>query len=378
MKDNLVVFFGGKSVEHDISIITALTVMKNINLSDYNVLPVYISGDGLWYMADNLTDENIYQNFDKFVKNKVCVTLVMGKPYLAIRKGNKYSKFIQVNCALLCNHGMNGEDGTLQGVLELCSIPYTSCGVTSSGICMDKVFMKNIFVANKIPTTEYMYLKENEYIKDEKKILLTISKRLKFPIIIKPANLGSSIGISVCNSIEDLKNGIDVAFKFDSKILIEKVVISLKEYNCACLKVEDRLILSSIDEVESNDEIFSFDEKYLQVKAKRKNKISASMKNRIHTLTSKVYELFDCEGIVRVDFLFDESNNILYVNEINSIPGSMALYLFKDYKPSELIECMILQAKFRLKDKFKRKYSFESQALNIFKDFKNSNKFSKK
>ena len=378
MKANLVVIFGGKSVEHDISIITALTVLKNINLKDYNVLPVYISGNGLWYMADNLTDENIYQDFDKFAKNKVCVTVVMGKPYLAIKKSKKYSKFIQVNCAILCNHGVNGEDGTLQGVLELCSIPYTSCGVTSSGICMDKVFMKNVFISNKIPTPEYMSLKENDYLKDEKKNLGTISKRLKFPLIIKPANLGSSIGISVCNNIDELKNGIEIAFKFDKKILIEKVITSLKEYNCACLKVEDRLILSSIDEVESNDEIFSFDEKYLKVKTKGKNKIPASMKNRIHTLTSRVYELFDCEGIVRVDFLFDENNNILYVNEINSIPSSMALYLFKDYKPTELLECMILQAKFRLKDKLKRKYRFESQALNIFKEFKNSNKIQKK
>ena len=365
MKKNVIVLYGGESVEHDISIITALQTMKNIDRI-YNVIPIYIGKNGIWLVADNMQEVKIYKDFMKIGRKVKFVTLISGKPYIAIRKNGKYSKFINVDFALLCCHGKHGEDGALQGMLCNSHIPYSSCDVKSSAVLMDKIFMKDILISRKLPTITSESIILDDYIKDKKKVLKDISLKLKFPIILKPANLGSSIGIKVCYNLDELEKGVDYCFKFDNRILAEKYLQGITEYNCACVHMNDELKVSDIQMVKKDDdEIYSFGDKYLSEKSDNKEKIDKNLSVKIKNLTLKVYKAFGCYGVIRVDFIFDNSEKKLYINEINSIPGSLAFYLFKDLSFKDLINCLIEEGVERFtKEHFVS--SYDSEALDLF------------
>ena len=363
MKKNVLLIYGGESVEHDISIITALQASQNLG-EIYKVIPVYIGRNGVWQLADNLTDAKVYGNFDRRAKNVRHATLVMGKPYLAIRKGKRYSKFIPVDFALLCTHGKFGEDGALQGVLESCHIPYSSANYKSSALCMDKIFMKDIFISRCIPCVESVAVDLKEYKENSKKVLSEVEK-LKFPVIIKPSCLGSSIGIKVCHNKEEFDDAINFSFQFDRRVLVEKYVKNMTEFNCACVHMNGEEKVSSVEEVKKEDEIFSFEEKYLNGGAKKSQKIDKNLAVKIKNLTEKIYKIFDLYGVVRVDYIFDNDKNKLYVNEINSIPGSLAFYLFKDLSFKDLLNILIEEGLERVKNEHYIS-AYDSEALDVF------------
>ncbi len=388
MKKKIALIYGGESVEHDISIITALQVVKSLP-PQLDFVLIYIDRTGKWWTADNLDDIKIYEDFRKFAKSLRQVSLVMGENNLFIKKHGKFVYWQKLSAVLNCCHGRIGEDGSLQGVFRACKIAQSSAGVLSSALCMDKALMKDVFIANGIETPEFVCLKKDDFnasienqleeeachktdgkTKDERvqmQAIQNITEKLEFPLIVKPANLGSSIAISVCKNESELAEAIELSFNFDKKVVIEKLVENLQEFNCACLSYKGDFVLSSVSEVTNKGEIYSFDDKYLSRESKNQE-VEKELAQKIKDLTEKVYKTFDCQGIVRVDFLFDQKTKTLYVNEINSIPGSLAFYLFKDVTFKELIFAVIEQSLLDEESEEKLIKSFDSDALKTFEN----------
>lgn len=366
MKKKILIVYGGKSVEHDISIITAIQVFRQMP-KEFDVILTYIDRNGLWWIGDNFSQIEIYSNFHKKAKNLKQVTLILGDKIVAIKKKNKFIPKYNVEAVVNCCHGNIGEDGSVQGILKACDIPSTSSGVTSSAICMDKIYMKDIFKANDISSPEYVSFDKCTYEHSKSKIIKNIESKIDFPLIVKPANLGSSIGITVCHDLKELDSAIELAFEFDNKILIEKLVENLREFNCACFQFKGEYFLSSVNEVKNKKEIYSFEDKYLS-KSGDNQEVEKLLSNKIKTLTEKVYKLFDCKGIARIDFLYDEKQKILYVNEINTIPGSLAFYLFKDITFKDLLISIIEQSKIDYNNQKRLVVNFDSDALKIFEN----------
>lgn len=397
-KENIAVIFGGKSTEHDISIITGLQTLSNVDRTKYSVIPIYISKSGDFYTGSVLEKISTYS--ESLEENKeVQKAFIFPRENALFTAKNtknksrlKIKKICDISCAIVCCHGINGEDGTLQGLLELSNIPYTSSGVLASAISMDKIVMKDVFVANQIKTSEYTYFNRGDYILDKDAVLDNIERLLSYPIFIKPSNLGSSIGISKCMCIEDLKRGIDIAINYDSRILAERGIEENIEVNCAVLGNVDYQVASRVEYPESWGDFLSFDEKYIQrnkdskleaetqkdrIKSEKpREKLSAVLEDEVKEIAKKAFKVFNCSGIVRVDSLVCKQSNEIYLNEINTIPGSLAFYLFKDigYDFKGLLNRLIDIAKKEKNRKEKNKLSYESFALMNFKEGQKLNK----
>lgn len=364
MKEKVLIVYGGKSVEHDISIITAMQTLRFVP-KECDFLPIYIDRNGIWWTAENLQDISIYKNFTKRAKNKKQVSLLLGDKVLLQEKHGKFIPVCNVLSILNCCHGNVGEDGKLQGVFESCGLAHTSCDTKISAVCMDKVILKDILEQNGIKTPEYMWFQQDCELSNIKSKV----KKLGYPVVVKPANLGSSIGVSVCKNEGDLDAALETAFEFDKKVLIEKMIQPLREFNCAGFLYKDNVFVSRVNEVENDGMLYTFENKYIQ-KTPQVKKVKITLERQIKNLTAKVYKMLGCAGIVRVDFLFDDKDKILYVNEINTIPGSLAFYLFENIKFTELIRCLIEQSLEEKKKKDKFVTSFDSDALNIFENTK--------
>ena len=359
---NLLVFFGGKSAEHDISLITANLALNAVDEEKYKVYPIFIDKENHWFLAKNFKN-NINKNFDKTE-----IFLKMGESCIFKKSAFGLKKIASADCALLCNHGLNGEDGTLQSVLELCDIPYTSTNVITSAICMDKVVMKFLLEKFEFNVVPYTYFLRKDFEKNKKEIFEKIEAKLGFPVIIKPANLGSSIGISKANNQTELEKSIETALCFDNKILVEKALTDFKEINCACLKDGQNVIISSLEEPISYEDILTFDPKYLSGNKKSLKriypaKISEEIKKEIQQTSKEIFENFELSGVVRIDFMI--SNYIVYVNEINTIPGSLAYYLFEKENLSfgDVLEKLIASSVQKHDEKKHITYAYKSDVL---------------
>lgn len=361
MKKTIVVLFGGESVEHDISIITGVQALRTLQ-KVCDVMGVYIDKKGIWWAGENFEDSKIFEDFERFAKKKRQVSFLLGTNTLLVKKQGKFVPFKDIDAVVNCCHGNVGEDGSVQGLLKVCGVAHSSPNVLSSALCMDKVFMKNVLNDHSIQTPKHCVLKKEEF---KAKGLLDVSKTLPFPLVVKPARLGSSIGIGVANNMRQLKESVDVAFEFDEKVLCEEMVTFLREFNCACFNFKGDIFLSRVNEVENKSEIFSFEDKYLSKKNKSKHP-DKNLEKEIKGLTEKVYKLFECRGIVRVDFLFNDEKKVLYVNEINTIPGSLAFYLFEDLKFEDVLLSIVEQAQVDFKKDKQFVKTFESDALKIF------------
>lgn len=232
---NLAVIFGGRTAEHDVSIITGTQFIENVDKSKYNVLPIYISRKGEWYYGKQLADAKFFLNPDFSQKGIERVFLLPEAGSRTLYKQGRFGlKAIEmIDVAALAMHGMHGEDGTLQGFLELADIPYTSAGVTGSAVGMDKIVMKAAFKGLGIPALDCIYFERTEYEKDAQAIIAKAEAAMSYPMIVKPANLGSSIGITKAKDAASLKEGIEVAIHYDRRILVEPAIDDLTEINCA-------------------------------------------------------------------------------------------------------------------------------------------------
>ena len=387
MKIRVGVLYGGKTTEHEVSIITAVQAMGALNTEKYDVVPIYLTKDNDMYTGDALKDMDVYKDFEllkRYCKNVVCYNK-NGVLVLQNKNGIFKKTIREVDIVIPCVHGYNMEDGNIEGLLEVYGVPYTGSDIYGCTVGQDKVFQKQILEAEKIPVTKYTWFYDNEYTEDEARITKEISK-IGYPVIVKPARQGSSIGIGIAKDEESLKEAILEAIKYDDKILVEEVISNMTELNCSVLGSSTYQEASVLEQVMGKDEILSFSDKYLGSGAKKgtkkipgsKGMASASriipadipdkLANDIKETSKKAFRALGASGVVRIDYLYDKKSKKYYLNELNTIPGSLSFYLWqplnKEY--SELLEDMINIAVKRYKKKIKKTSFFESNILANF------------
>lgn len=365
---NIMVLYGGKSVEHDISVITALQVMQNLDKNKYNVIPVYQTINCEFEIVHDYMNPKTY--IDE-IKKKKPVNFCFGEGEIVV--GKVFKKHIKIDCAINCCHGNSGEDGTLNALLNLAHIPITSPKIMASSVCMDKVIMKDIFRANSIPCVEYALIKEEDYLNKqiENKI-----KDMQFPLIVKPANLGSSIGINKAGNIKQLYEAVEIALYYDSRVIVEKCLEDFKEINISCLG-EKEVEFSRLEQPMSWKDFLNFDNKYTQKDAKKilDPKLDDGVLNQIYEISKKIWQVFDLYGVVRIDYMIQGDK--VYANEVNTVPGSLAYYLWKNkYDFYELLDKIICIAISEYKQQNKHKYTFTSSVLADYKP-NSMNKYAK-
>ena len=395
-KLNLAVIYGSRTVEHDVSIVTALQFMDNADPQKYNLVPLYISRDGKWYTGEKLRDISFYQKFNAEEVTQVYLDATDGsrqvwpvaQPKGLFAGGRK--PVAEIDAVVPSVHGMNGEDGTLQGLLELMNIPYTSPGVLGSAVGMDKIMMKTAFQGAGLPLLPWTSLERSRFSRERESALDDVEKALGYPVYVKPSNLGSSIGISRADDRAALANAMEVAFSYDRRAVVERGVMDCQEINCSAMGFEGDVKASLCEQPVSWKEFLTFEEKYLRggkgakggaTKGGAKGggmenmqrmipaPIPEEMTKRIQDLTVQAFRLLDCRGVVRVDFMIDRADGKLYINEINTVPGSFAFYLWEPagVPYARLIDTIVEKAFEAHREKNNNNYAFDSSLLGKFK-----------
>lgn len=382
MKINLAVLFGGKSVEHEVSVISAVQAMTFINKEKYNIIPVYMTKDSEFYTGEKLMDINSFKDIPALLKE--CTECVFvrseGKVQLIRQKMKKFGSNLisEVDVAFPIVHGTNVEDGALQGYLQTLGLPYVGCDVLASAVGMDKYAMKALLKDAGFPVLDCLCFTSCQ-MEDMDGITAAVEEKFSYPVIVKPINLGSSVGISKASDREGLIKSIENAFEFADRILIEPAVVQLKEINCSVLGDRESAEASVCEEPVQQDEILSYEDKYVgggksggsKGMATLKRKIPADITPEQNDMIQKIavdaFKHLGCCGVARIDFMLDKASQKIYINEINTIPGSLAFYLWepKDVKYSELLERMIQLALKRHRKNAKISYAFETNILSM-------------
>ncbi len=382
MKINVCVVFGGRSTEHEVAIISANQAMHALmDNEEYNVIPLYITKGGEMYTGDALFNVQDYSDLPKLLeksqksvvyrKGSDVVIEAVNKPLIGKAKQERIDVFVPVV------HGTNVEDGSIQGWLEILGAPYAGCDVTSSALGMDKIAMKNVLAAKGIPVLPCVDFYSRQWYENKEEILNKL-EALGYPVIVKPANLGSSIGISIAKNREDLINSIDNAASFAEKLLVEKAISKIREINCSVLGDFNNAKASVCEEPVAADGFLSYDIKYKEG-AKGKSEGMASTKRiipaelpddvtlKIQNLCVDTFKALGCAGVSRVDCMIDGETNEIYVNEINTIPGSLAFYLWEKSGLlfPQLMKELVNIALRRAREKSNLTFSFETNLLEL-------------
>lgn len=386
MKIKVGVIFGGSTVEHEVSIITAVQAMNHIDTEKYDIVPIYITKDRIWYTGKMLMDIEIYRDMDLLKRYATKVTMCKkDENFYLVKTDGLFRKDVeQLDIAFPIVHGNNAEDGTLQGYLDTIGIPYVGSRVLGSALGQDKIVMKQIFESAGLPVVPYTWFYDVEYTNNSEEIIKNINK-LKYPVIVKPANLGSSVGITFVDDKDKIDDAINEAIKYDTKIVVEKVVNNMVEVNCSVLGNYEHQTTSVIEEVMSTKEFLTFADKYIgssKVKGKTNMgskgmasakriipaRITKEQTNEVETYSKQAFKLLNLSGVCRIDFMIDKKANKVYINEPNTIPGSLSFYLWeptgKSY--SALLDEMITLAIKDYKNRMKKTFTFESNILSNF------------
>ena len=418
MKLNIAVVFGGKSTEHEVSVISALQAIENIDKDKYNVIAIYMDKKGDFYFSrDNLlTDSKNYKNINSLLSKCSNVYFVKEKNHTYLREvnaglfGSKLNQIIDVAFPIV--HGTNVEDGNLQGYFHTLNLPLVGPDTLSSAVSMDKYVMKEYCKAIGVPVIDALRFDKNDY-KEIDNLIKRVKDEMNFPVIVKPVNLGSSIGIKKATDESGLRDALELAFSFADIILIEKAITNLREINCAVLGDKFDAECSALEEPFGHDEILSFADKYMGGSGAKGSKVgvksndagvkahdvgaessdvgastaspnklgaksgmaSLSRKvpadideatsNEIKSYAKKIFKYIGCSGVARIDFIIDKDTKKVYANEINSIPGSLSFYLFKplgmEYR--ELLDKLISIAIENYKNQERLNFSFENNLL---------------
>lgn len=380
------VIFGGETVEHEVSIISAIQAMNKMDTQKYEIVPIYITKDRRWYTGEILKEMETFQDLNLLKRYTKNVVLCSHKGRFILQSTGLFKREIkEIDIAFPIVHGTNVEDGNLQGYLATVGIPYVGASVAAAALGQDKVFQKQIWSTEDLSITNYVWFFDSEYNENKADIIKKVSK-LKMPVIVKPANLGSSVGIEIAHDKGELAAAIEDAITYDSKILVEEVVANLKEVNISVLGTYDNYELSVIEEVMSDNELLTYKDKYigsskkdgtsskgmLSTARKIPANISSKMEKEVQELAAKSFKALGLAGNVRIDFLIDTKKNKVYINEVNTIPGSLAFYLWdpkgKDY--STLLDDMINIAVKEYKRKTSKTHSFESNILEGYNGLK--------
>ena len=390
MKIKVGVIYGGESVEHEVSVISAMQAMNKLDQEKYEIIPIYITKDREWYTGEMLKDIEVYQDLSLIKKYGKNVVLYCNNGSFVLQKKTfPKSVVAEVDIILPIVHGTNVEDGGLQGYLQTIGVPFVGSDVYASVVGQDKVFMKDIWKNAKLPMTDYVWFYDVDYKQDSDAVIEKVEK-LAYPVIVKPATTGSSVGIAVCSKREELVEAIDDAIQYDKKILVEEVVENLKEVNIAVMGNYEHQKVSEIEEVLSGNKFLTYADKYIgdgkgklkgakvPMKGTSKGMASANRKlpaelpdkvrKEVEEVAVEAFKTLGSSGNSRIDFLVDEKKNKVYINEINSIPGSLAFYLWeaKGIDFSTVLDEMINIGVKDYKKRVSKTHSFETNILQGF------------
>ena len=343
MRTNIGVFFGGRSTEHEISVISASQAMHAINRDKYDVTPIYITKQGKWYTGEALFDVKNYRDVPALLKScdEVYMEAVYGDYNLYRKKRSLFGSNVltTLNIVIPVLHGSNGEDGIFEGLLETIGIPFAGCNTLASANGMDKITMKMIMQACNIPVVDYVWFTDKEWFVKQNELISDIETKIGYPVIVKPANLGSSVGIGRAINREQLIEKVADAERYSTRIIVEDMVENLKEINCSVLGDCNDYQTSVCEEPIKSGEILSYEDKYMggtkgergmQASQKRiPADLSQEMSDRIRYLAGETFRVLSCHGVSRVDVIVDDDTQAVYVNEINTIPGSLSFYLWE-------------------------------------------------
>ena len=353
MKLNVGVIFGGKSLEHEMSVITAIQAMDNIDTDKYEIIPIFITKDRQWYTGGALRYIDTYKDLDLLKRYSKRVNLInKDGRYILQQNGFIKKEICELHLASPMMHGSSGEDGTIQGYLNLIGIPYVGSNIFSAAVSQDKAFVKQILKSNDIPVLNFVWFGERFY-RNKKEELFKQIDNLKYPLILKPATLGSSIGIEIIKRKEEIDSTIERSFNNDTKIIIEEMIEDFIEYNCSVLLTPNGNITSEIEEITTNKEIRSYGDKFIfedtdesSIKRTCPCKITDKLRKQIEFYSLSVFKILNMRGTARVDFLYDKKTNKLYVNEVNCIPFCFAHHLWETRNISykELLNILLKDA----------------------------------
>ncbi len=346
MKTNVAVFYGCRSVEHEVSIISAVQAMRAMDREKYDITPVYVTKEGEMYTGDCLFTIEEYRNLPELFKKcrKVHFLRENGSVVMKYEASGIFSKAKSVNIdvAFPIVHGTNCEDGTIQGLFEYLNLPYVGCDILASAVGMDKSVFKDVLKNAGLPVLDCVCFRAREYMADKSAITEKIKDKIGFPLIVKPVNLGSSVGITKVKTEPELDDAIMLALSFADKILVEHAVTEIREINCSVLGDADSCEASVCEEPFMNDDILSYEDKYLgnsknggqskgmaSLGRKIPADISQEKSEEIRSLACKIFKAIGGGGLVRIDFILDTATDTVYANEINTIPGSLAFYLWE-------------------------------------------------
>lgn len=381
MKTNVGVFFGGRSVEHEISVISALQAINAFDTAKYNVVPIYISKQGRWYTGSELLNIRNYKDMKGLTER--CEEVFMRPEYgdynlyRVNTRGGMFSKkepvVEELHIVIPVLHGSHGEDGMFEGLLETIGIPFAGCNTLSSANGMDKITMKMILRECGIPVVDYVWFTDKEWQTKRDALIEKIESKIGYPVIVKPANLGSSVGIGKASDRESLIVKVDNACKFSDRIIVEHMIQNMMEINCSVLGDCDDHKSSVCEEPISKGDFLSYDEKYgggskagMQASEKRiPADIPEEMSEAIRGMAGETFRVLSCHGVSRVDVMVDKDDNKIYVNEINTIPGSLSYYLWEEsgITFTQLMDKLVTLALKRKRETDRKTFTYDA---NIF------------
>ena len=321
------VFFGGKSCENEISVLTGVFVLNVLDRTKFIPVPIYIHTDGGAYTSPNMTDIQVFKEkkFSSFTR-----VFFDGGVLYAFGKRNKIKRLWKIDCALNCCHGGLGEGGGVSALSAWNEIPLASPDLTASGVFLDKCTTKTVLGALGVPFVDYLRVNERDYQKRGAFLLKSVASRLKYPVVVKPAHLGSSIGITVAKNEGELRSALESVFTLDYRAIVEKYLVDKKDVNCAAYCRNGEIIVSEPEEAFGAG-VYSFEEKYikrgdLKTRGGGRYALNGDLRDKIRSYTRTVYKRMNLRGVVRMDFLV--AGNKAYLCEVNTVPGSLAYYLF--------------------------------------------------
>ncbi len=391
---NLGVFFGSQSVEHEVSVITAVQAMNHLkNLKDYRIVPVFIDKGGDWYTGEALKLIENFKDMPALLEKCTKVNMVrQGRDVVLVP--NPVKRFgaplvDKLDIAFPIIHGTFGEDGTIQGIFEMTGLPYIGCDVLSASLTMDKTVCKHVLMANGIPVIEGVWFTSDDWLRESDTLKKQVESKIGYPVIVKPANMGSSVGVSVAHNPDEFVDAVQFCRSFTNRVLVERMVKDLMEINISVLGDCEGVSVSACERPLTSSEFLSYEDKYKGGSGAKGAKsaggskdggmaslsrilpadISDSMREEIEQIAKKAFLAVDASGVTRLDFIIDKADDSIYLNELNTIPGSLAFYLWAEAgKPYEQLLEELIELGFR-KDRRKSRLQFSNES-NILADAK--------
>jgi D-alanine-D-alanine ligase len=389
MKKRVGVIFGGKSPEHEVSVITGLQVIENIDKDKFDVLPIYVAKDGRWFSGPELLKIETYRNLGLIPEKTTQESVIPSdteKSLTPVIKSslNPFKKTENQTIDVLFSafHGGMGESGSFAGMFDIMNIPYVGPSVLGGALSMDKVIMKQLFLQNKLPITKYLWFNRIAFEKDRKSVLESIEKELKYPLFVKPSNGGSSIGTTKAHNKKELENAIEVANMFDRRFIVEESFENAQEINISVIgNSGSELMVSVCEAVYASGEVLTYEDKYVgggkktgssKGMASTNRKIPADLpkdiEEKMQLLAKKAFNVLESSGVARVDFLVNKKTKDVVILEINNPPGSLAFYLWEasGLRFKEMLTKLIELAVERFEDDAKNTRTFSSNILQNF------------